>query len=139
MSQTTRSPVRPWSAEHVAQREGAVVVLDHEPFAGALGERARSPRSKRSSAAPEPARRAADVEDADRLGPEAHRVEQRGLHLDVAAAAAGRRGSSELRTMYWLGCVRAARRPPAPRADRGERLRALLDLAWNCGRSGCVA
>ena len=129
MSQTTLSPVRRWSVEHVAERERAVVVLDHEPLARAVRERLE-PGLEAVQGGREPARGAPDVQHAHGLRAELHGVEERRLQLDVA-----RRGGADRRV---LGVqddvlarvggepdVRGARRGP----ERRELVAALVHLA----------
>jgi hypothetical protein len=55
-------------------------------------------------------------------------------------AAARIAGSSEFRTMYWLGCVET--RTPSARIRSPSAARsscASSTCRWNCGMSGCVA
>ena len=126
--------------EHVAERVRAVVVLDHQPGAGALREPLEA-RQEAVHARVVAARRAADVQHDHRLGPEAHRVEQPRLQLEVAdrAGAHGRVLGVEDDVLAGVGRephVELAR----PRAERGELARGDSSTwRWNCGRSGCVA
>jgi hypothetical protein len=114
---------------HVADSERAVVVLDHEPPPGRLAqhlEAGEEPRARRLY----PSRGAADVQHHDRLWTQLHRVEQRGLHLQLGHrgrphALLGRVQHRVLARMRREPDAALARQP----AHRGELLRALLDLA----------
>ena len=132
----------------MAQRERAVVVLDHEAVAGAAGQRLE-PALEALQGGVEPAHRPADVQDAD--GFRARRPWRRGGRPGARRRAprpTRMAGSSELSTMYWLGCVESRTSASrSPRAHRGELRAALLHLpggteagrdAWRTGRADAV-
>ena len=141
MSQTTRSPVRLVQVEDVAERVGAVVVLDHQPRARALRqplEAAREAVHARVAAA----RRAADVQDDDGLaarGPSRRAAAAWSSRSRIARVAHGRVLGVEDDVLARVGRepdararARARRTPRAPRAHSST-------WPWNCGRSGWVA
>lgn len=123
-----RAPEPGGEAEHVAQRERAVVVVDHEAGAGGVGEQREAAEEAVESRLPAPGG-AADVQHDDGLGPEAHAVEDLRLELEVAH----RRGL-DVRVLGVQHDVLAGvgGEPEVAlagqRADGGELLGALVDL-----------
>src|SRR5215212_2634815 len=118
----------PVELEDVAEREGAVVVLDHEPLARAVGEELEAALEalERGGMA---ARGSADVEDDDGLGPEPHGVHELALQLHVAD-----RAGLDVRALRVQDDVltrvgaEAQVQCPGALADGGELLVALRDL-----------
>ena len=121
-------------AEHVAQRERAVVVLDAQAGAAALAD----PREAVLEAVERglrPARSAADVQHHDGLGPTAHAVEQCRHHVHLA----GRQRPHVLALGVQHHVLPGVERQPdvelaRPLPDRGQLLGALGDLVVEPGK-----
>ena len=106
----------------MAERERAVVVLDHEPLARAVGERLE-PGLEAVQGGREPARGAPDVQHAHGLRAELHGVEEGRLQLDVA-----RRGGADRRVLGVEDDVlaRVGGEPDVRGAGRGAERRELV-------------
>ena len=141
MSQTTRMPVRRWHLERVAEREGAVVVLDDQPRPRARRRAARSPRRSDRGRPRAPPAMPPTCRSTTASGPS-----------PIASSSAAWTSSSRTAAACTSSRSRSSARCTGPGASTGGcRARGLLRRTrrarrahsstwrWNCGRSGWLA